>query len=157
MGGGNLSSKLPEQRNLAHAQAAERVATPASQTLPLDCYFEVTVVPRIWTPSCTGVVPRENIFRTWTSRGPFPLLPTRSLSRSVTAQNKNAPRDVGGAEGMMSCCPEELHETCSVLQSYWIVLATEENALLALLPTKRTVPTTSTKITASITAYSAMS
>ncbi len=48
----------------------------------------------------------------------------------------------------MSCCPEELHETCSVLQSYWIVLATEENALLALLPTKRTVPTTSTKITA---------
>jgi len=49
----------------------------------------------------------------------------------------------------MSCCPEELHETCSVLQSYWIVLATEENALLALLPTKRTVPTTSTKITAS--------
>src|SRR5207244_4514242 len=39
---GNLSSKLPEQRNLAHAQAAERVATPASQTLPLDCYFEVT-------------------------------------------------------------------------------------------------------------------
>ncbi len=57
----------------------------------------------------------------------------------------------------MSCCPEELHETCSVLQSYWIVLATEENALLALLPTKRTVPTTSTKITASITAYSAMS
>ena len=58
---------------------------------------------------------------------------------------------------MMSYCPEELHETCSVLQSYWIVLATEENALLALLPTKRTVPTTSTKITASITAYSAMS
>src|SRR3989442_681912 len=58
---------------------------------------------------------------------------------------------------MMSCCPEELHETCSVLQSYWIVLATEENALLALLPTKRIVPTTSTKIAASITAYSAMS
>src|SRR2546429_4132546 len=48
-------------------------------------------------------------------------------------------------------------EICSVLQNYWIVLATEENALLALLPTKRTVPTTSTKITASITAYSAMS
>ena len=40
---------------------------------------------------------------------------------------------------------------------YWIVLATEENALLALLPTRRIVPTTSTKITASITAYSAMS
>ncbi len=40
---------------------------------------------------------------------------------------------------------------------YWIVLATEENALLALLPTRRIVPTTSTKITANITAYSAMS
>jgi len=40
---------------------------------------------------------------------------------------------------------------------YWIVLATEEKALLALLPTRRIVPTTSTKITASITAYSAMS
>src|SRR6266581_1703408 len=127
-------------------------------TLPLDCYFEVTVVLRIWTPSCTRVVPRENIFRTWISRGHLPLPPTRSLSRSVTAQKKKAPRDAGGAqEVMMSCCPEELHETCSVLQSYWIVLATEENALLALLPTKRTVPTTSTKITASITAYSAMS
>jgi len=43
------------------------------------------------------------------------------------------------------------------LQSYWIVLATEEKALFALLPTRRIVPTTSTKITASITAYSAMS
>jgi hypothetical protein len=62
--GGNLSSKLREQRNLAHAQAAEGAPTPASQTLPLDCHFEVTVVLRIWTPSCTGVVPRENIFRT---------------------------------------------------------------------------------------------
>ena len=37
------------------------------------------------------------------------------------------------------------------------MLATEEKALLALLPTRRIVPTTSTKITASITAYSAMS
>ena len=82
------------------------------------------------------------------------MLPTRNLCRSVTAHNKKAPRDAGGAQKvMMSCCPEELQEICSVLQSYWIVLATEENALLALLPTKRTVPTTSTKITASITAY----
>src|SRR2546422_6560277 len=40
---------------------------------------------------------------------------------------------------------------------YWIVLATEEKALLALVPTRRIVPTTSTRITASITAYSAMS
>jgi len=41
--------------------------------------------------------------------------------------------------------------------NYWIELATAENALLALLPTRRIVPTTSTRITASITAYSAIS
>src|SRR3989441_10092419 len=40
---------------------------------------------------------------------------------------------------------------------YWSVLATEEKALLALLPTRRIVPTTRTKITASIMAYSAIS
>jgi hypothetical protein len=36
-------------------------------------------------------------------------------------------------------------------------LAAFENTLFALLPIKRIVPTTNTKITASITAYSAMS
>src|SRR5207244_2961213 len=36
-----------------------------------------------------------------------------------------------------------------------MVLATEEKALLAFEPTRRIVPTTKTKITASITAYSA--
>ena len=40
---------------------------------------------------------------------------------------------------------------------YWIELATEEKALFAFDPTKRIVPTTRTKMTASITAYSAMS
>ena len=40
---------------------------------------------------------------------------------------------------------------------HWSELATEEKALFAFEPTRRTVPTTSTKITASITAYSAMS
>src|SRR5207249_7676949 len=38
-----------------------------------------------------------------------------------------------------------------------MVLATEEKALLAFEPTRRIVPTTNTNITASITAYSAMS
>jgi hypothetical protein len=36
-------------------------------------------------------------------------------------------------------------------------LAAFENTLFALLPIKRTVPTTNTKMTASITAYSAIS
>ena len=61
---------------------------------------------------------------------------SQSVSLGNGTKQKKAPRDAGGAEKMMSCCPEELHETCSVLQSYLIVLATEENALLALLPTK---------------------
>jgi hypothetical protein len=43
------------------------------------------------------------------------------------------------------------------LLSYWSELATWENALLAFDPIKRTVPTTRTRITANITAYSAMS
>jgi hypothetical protein len=39
----------------------------------------------------------------------------------------------------------------------WIELAVAEKALLALAPIKRMVPTTKTRITANITAYSAMS
>ena len=38
-----------------------------------------------------------------------------------------------------------------------MLLATAENTLLALEPTRRIVPTTITRITANITAYSAMS
>lgn len=45
----------------------------------------------------------------------------------------------------------------AVVNRYWIELPTDENTLLALLPTKRIVPTTITRITANITAYSAMS
>jgi len=41
--------------------------------------------------------------------------------------------------------------------SYWIELATAENALFAFDPTSRMVPTTKTRMTASITAYSAIS
>jgi hypothetical protein len=41
--------------------------------------------------------------------------------------------------------------------AYWRELATLENALLAFDPIKRTVPTTKTRMTANITAYSAMS
>jgi hypothetical protein len=41
--------------------------------------------------------------------------------------------------------------------TYWIELLTEENTLLALPPISRIVPTTITRITANITAYSAMS
>ena len=40
---------------------------------------------------------------------------------------------------------------------YWIELATCEKTVLEFEPTRRIVPTTITKITANITAYSAMS
>src|SRR5438128_10879456 len=50
------------------------------------------------------------------------------------------------------CIP---NETC--WRVYCTELATEEKTLFALLPTRRIVPTTITRITASITAYSAMS
>lgn len=42
-------------------------------------------------------------------------------------------------------------------RSYWIELPTCEKTVLALEPIKRIVPTTITKITAAMTAYSAMS
>ena len=42
-------------------------------------------------------------------------------------------------------------------RDYWRELPTLENTLLALEPISRTVPTTITRITASITAYSAIS
>ena len=47
--------------------------------------------------------------------------------------------------------------TLNHLVPYLIELATDENTLLALEPTNRIVPTTMTRITANITAYSAMS
>jgi hypothetical protein len=45
----------------------------------------------------------------------------------------------------------------AVASSYWSELATEEKALFEFDPMSRRVPTTITKITASMTAYSAMS
>src|SRR5258708_16190786 len=53
----------------------------------------------------------------------------------------------------------DLHLMAAVAKrsGYWIELATLEKALLALDPISRIVPTTRTRITASITAYSAIS
>lgn len=44
-----------------------------------------------------------------------------------------------------------------VYKAYWIELATFENTVLELLPMRRIVPTTMMRITATITAYSAIS
>ena len=41
--------------------------------------------------------------------------------------------------------------------TYWTELATEEKTLLAFVPTSLMVPTTKTRMAASITAYSAIS
>lgn len=45
----------------------------------------------------------------------------------------------------------------SSVASYWTELATCENTVLELLPIRRTVPTTIIKMTATMTAYSAIS
>src|ERR1035441_4133349 len=50
-----------------------------------------------------------------------------------------------------------MRQTGRIPSAYLSTLATLEKALLALEPTSRIVPTTRTRITASITAYSAMS
>jgi hypothetical protein len=43
------------------------------------------------------------------------------------------------------------------IRDYWMALPTLENTLFAFEPMSRIVPTTITRMTASITAYSAMS
>jgi hypothetical protein len=56
----------------------------------------------------------------------------------------------------MSC--RRVHQPLArYINRYWSELDTLENALFALEPTSRIVPTTTTSITASMTAYSAMS
>src|SRR5208337_1647682 len=61
-----------------------------------------------------------------------------------------------------SCHRDSKTRIPEVFQNLWnrgycIELATVENALLALPPIRRTVPITNTRMTASMTAYSAMS
>jgi len=48
-------------------------------------------------------------------------------------------------------------EDGEAVEYYWMELATLEKTLLAFEPITRNVPTTITRITANITAYSAMS
>jgi hypothetical protein len=69
---------------------------------------------------------------------------SRCCDHCGSARNVEGPACVGGA----------VHNRES---HYWIELATLENTVFALLPTKRIVPTAITRITASMTAYSAMS
>jgi hypothetical protein len=59
-------------------------------------------------------------------------------------------------EGAAVECPHEKLGGVAALD-YWMELATLEKTVLELLPISRTVPTTITRITASITAYSAIS
>ena len=57
------------------------------------------------------------------------------------------------------CAPDAAEEKRERrLRAYWVIeLETDENTLLALAPIKRMVPTTITRTTANITAYSATS
>jgi len=78
----------------------------------------------------------------------FARLPRSLLYGSQTSR---APKTLQAQKGPAS------KNDCGAVRRYWMVLATEEKALLAFEPTRRIVPTTNTNITASITAYSAMS
>jgi hypothetical protein len=62
----------------------------------------------------------------------------------------------GTQKARLAARPENL-DIDRLLDDYWMALPTLENTLLAFEPMSRTVPTTITRITASITAYSAMS
>jgi hypothetical protein len=74
----------------------------------------------------------------WCSR----ILPKRCFSEIQSRDNCDSENDAGCRLATLD---------------YWIALPTEENTLFALAPIKRTVPTTITRTTASITAYSAIS
>jgi hypothetical protein len=63
----------------------------------------------------------------------------------------------GKAKGAPGGAPLQNLDINHPLRDYCIALPTLENTLLAFEPMSRTVPTTITRITASITAYSAIS
>src|ERR1019366_4725569 len=74
------------------------------------------------------------------------------------------PKAAKRAEVAKSCHRDAGHNVrnADVFQNLWNrgyckELATVENAVLALVPIRRTVPITNTRMTASMTAYSAMS
>jgi len=69
------------------------------------------------------------------------------------------PTDVQSKEDSPTTTPNHKRDQSPEEQKalYWTELATAEKALLAYEPTGRMVPTTITKMTARITAYSAMS
>ena len=89
---------------------------------------------------------------------PHPKLGRSRYWRKPVADGKGAAR--GKSRHSIPSLQKNSDETalhCQNCTGYWIELATLENALLAFDPIKRTVPTTKTRITASITAYSAIS
>ena len=67
---------------------------------------------------------------------------------------ENSPANANGAPGG---APLQISTVNRPFIYYWMALPTLENTLLAFEPISRTVPTTITRITASITAYSAIS
>src|SRR5690349_1949825 len=84
--------------------------------------------------------------------GPDPRAAKNSRFTQVSLVNSTSLPDTYPAE------PYSVERVRSPRASnHWIELAALENTLLAFEPTRRIVPTTITKITASITAYSAIS
>src|SRR5438445_9872747 len=85
------------------------------------------------------------------------MLPPRSgrcgeFNTGTLPSRTHAIRDSAESVGASCAVPHHLSHI-----SYCTALATDENTLLAFEPTNRIVPMTTTRITANITAYSAMS
>ena len=92
----------------------------------------------------------ESLLTARTERKKF--FPTRATNKQ--AGDLSQQPSVSGFE-ISLCGPRRDSNDARVY--YWIALPTCENTVLAFVPIKRTVPITITRITASMTAYSAMS
>src|SRR5208283_975368 len=82
----------------------------------------------------------------------------KSDARAVASFTKSGPKHslrISARAGLIVV--NQRSESEIEVNTYWMLLAAAENTLLALVPISLTVPITSTKITASITAYSAIS
>src|SRR5579864_1605094 len=87
------------------------------------------------------------------------ILTNKPSAKATTPINIKRVRFMALPERQVQRLPAQpvLGDPACVLRLYLIRLATEDKTLLAFDPIKRLVPTTIPSITASITAYSAMS
>ena len=113
-------------------------------------------------PGRSGWRSPQNCTRFWAARGSLSSRIGRK-DEQITAVSLNLIKNRWVARATPSCCADKAAVAFNKAESLgspspqWIELAADEKTLFALEPTNRIVPTTRTRITANITAYSAMS